>query len=163
MRVYDLQAETLTPSDLFEFSDVRIADPTIRHALERSLRRFVGARRGRSQRVFQAGGFAVAPRYRGSALAPVLALAANAWFETLGLDGGLTFATLANNAAALFQRTAAYPMCSDGVELPTFWCSHHGAYGKLLTIEPGRYEPRWAETVAALTKRFADAKVLTPV
>jgi hypothetical protein len=100
-KVYHPTAGGPSVSDLFAFSDVEIGDVRIREAVSRGLAAYMAEQEVRCGRFYQVGGFAVAARFRGSALAPVLALAANAWRDHLGLYGGCTFATLTNGVADL--------------------------------------------------------------
>jgi hypothetical protein len=161
-KVYHPTAGGPSVSDLFAFSDVEIGDVRIREAVSRGLAAYMAEQEVRCGRFYQVGGFAVAARFRGSALAPVLALAANAWRDHLGLYGGCTFATLTNGVADLDRRLGAFPLNDGSAELPPFLCHRHRAYARVLATEPGRYEARLADTVHALAAWVTDTVVVVP-
>jgi hypothetical protein len=149
-RVYDLCDRIPSVAELFAFSEVEIGDALTRKAICRALAAYLDKQADLCGRFYQIGGFAVAARRRGSALAPVLALAINPWLDRLGLFGGCTFATLENGVAAFDQRFGAFPLTEAGSNLPPFYCDRHRAFGQLLGTEPRRFEPRLTNTVAAL-------------
>lgn len=162
LRVYDLTAAPLPVQDLFAFSEIEIGDRATHAAIQRALAAYGAEQAARCGRFYQIGGFAVAAPLRGSALAPVLGLAVNAWVDFLGLFGGCTFATVNHHVAVLDQRFGAFPLTYGGAELPPFYCDHHHATGRILATEPLRFEPRLAGTVAALIEWIGGAAAVVP-
>jgi hypothetical protein len=160
VRVYDLADDRPPPVALFDFAGVRIPDAASRSAVEAALAEYMAAARGRCSAFYQIGGFVVAPAYRGgSGLAPMLALAVNAWVEVLRLHAGCTFAAVEGNVAKLDQKLGAFSLGTGG-GLPRFYCAVHRADFRLLGTEPGRYEPRLAPTVAALVTCLRESPVV---
>lgn len=162
VRVYDCRHGCPQAAELFAYSEVRIADPITYRRLEFALASHIAEQAGLCGSFYQVGGFIVSPGFKGSALAPVLALAVNVWVALAGLRGGCTFATVENNGAWFYQRVGAIPLNSDGAELPSFFCDNHQTHGKLLGIESGREEARLAETVRAIRSHLVTTKIITP-
>ncbi|MBX3306640.1 MAG: hypothetical protein KF751_11385 [Nitrospira sp.] len=161
-RIYDLRASHPRASALFEFSGVRIADDEASRLVERALTEYIDSQVSRSWGFHQVGGFAVAPGLRGTALGPILALSMNTLLGLLGLHGGCTFATFEHNVAALDRRVGAAGLSHADGELPPFYCERHQSLGQLLATETGRFDPRLANTAAALVERLQTAIAFTP-
>ena len=161
-RIYDLRVGHPPAAALFEFSGVRIVDAEASSLVERALTEYIASQVSRSWGFHQVGGFAVAPGLRGTALAPVLALAMNTLLGLLGLHGGCTFATFEHNVAALDRRVGAAWLSHVNGELPPFYCDRHRSLGQLLATETGRFDPRLANTAAALVERLQAAIAFTP-
>jgi hypothetical protein len=162
VRVYDLAAGFPTVAELFAFSEVEIGDELVRMSIARTLTAYMADQAARCGRFYQIGGFAVAARRRGSALAPLLALAVYAWCENIGLIGGCTFATVENHVADFDMRLGAFLLTDGGSELPPFYCNRHQAVGRLLGTCSRRFEPRLSDTVAALADWLRRTTVVVP-
>jgi hypothetical protein len=162
IRLYSLQNGLPSPAELFDYSDVRINDLEARQAVAQALAPYVSQQAERCGYFYQVGGFVVSPSFRGSALAPLLALATNAWTELLGVHGGCTFATVESGIAAFYKPFGAFPFATDTGALAPFFCEYHQAPALLLSTEPHRYETRLTHSLNELIRRFRTTPVVTP-
>ncbi|VTS08256.1 hypothetical protein [Tuwongella immobilis] len=162
IRIRVWMVETVTEEDLFEFNSVRVAPESEREVTEAMIR-YLAQIRGQTQRVFQVGGFIVAPEWRGSALAVILGMSINSWSEHAKYEHGLTFATMENSVATLDQRMGAKRLATGSGMLRPFHCMQHGCEAEVLALSRYQFEERLQQTFQDLTERLRSTPVLCPI
>jgi hypothetical protein len=162
LRVYHSQYGVPSAEDLFNYFEVSISNSDTRRLIRDAVDAYAQRQFARCGRFWLGGGLAVCAERQRSALSPVLTLSVHALFEALGLHGGCTMGPENSGALNLYQRLGGFPLTSSGFDLPAFACTKHGHNARILAVEPDRYEPHLAATVAALHHWIRHTRVIAP-
>jgi hypothetical protein len=160
LRVYRPQNGVPSCDELFDYFGASIADEEIRRTVYGAAYAYAQSQFDSYGGFYLAGGLAVASSKQRSGFATVLTLAGQALLGPLGLHGGCTMSSADTITLSRYGRLGAFPLCIDGISVPTFSDAKHREDGRVLTFEPDRYEPHLAQTMAGLRQWIRQTTVI---
>jgi hypothetical protein len=147
------------------FDDLWVRNAAVaRSPQQAQFREAVEGEMGRARRLRlgfgEAGGWAVAERYRGTVEPLRTALAIFGLMELLGGCTGLATATFRHGSATILRRIGLRPLEVDGQALPPYYDPNYDCEMEVLRFDSRYPNPKYAEVVRELSASLAMAPVI---